>query len=308
MSSTLEVIRRPAPTADYTARSRFRPIGIALGLLGLAGATVALVANAVAAGDLDQSTLAWSFGAAIASFATAKLGIAVVLMGIIVRLWMRVDSVKAVLSHLKAEAEPGVEPRYGTIDTRFGKAIASPRTPEPLLIHRMARVVYAPMLAMGAMAVAVGLVLSVVQARTSNASDFETLGAWVQGLQFLGEALILSGISFLLGTILASLRAGGGEVQESLGVVVKTLRMPLAAKLFIGLMMAGLMVGVAQFALYLVAVYADVNTAAWFAVLGPLRELSLGIILSSVVLALFAIGTVLGFQFDRIKDIIVSGR
>ena len=66
-----------------------------------------------------------------------------------------------------------------------------------------------------------------------------------------GEGLVLSGISFLLGSILGSLRQGGGEVQESLGVGVKTLIMPLTAKLFVGLMMMGLMIEMVQFGFYL---------------------------------------------------------
>ena len=38
----------------------------------------------------------------------------------------------------------------------------------------------------------------------------------------------------------------------------------------------------------------------WLNVLGPLRELSLGLILAGVVLALVTIGNVLRFQFDRV--------
>ena len=49
------------------------------------------------------------------------------------------------------------------------------------------------------------------------------------------------------------------------------------------------------------------DPAPWFAWLGPLRELSLGLILSGIVLALVAIGDVLGFQFGRIKEIITTG-
>ncbi len=130
---------------------------------------------------------------------------------------------------------------------------------------------------------------------------------WTQGTEFLGEAMLLAGISFLLGTILAGLREGGGEVQESLGLAVKTLRMPTSAKLFLVLMFSGFMLGVAQFVLYGIAAYVD-DPATWFAWLGPLRELSLGILLSGIVLALFTIGTVLGFQHWRIRQIIETGR
>lgn len=306
------VIKRPSPTADYTARSKFRIAGIALGLIGLALALVPLVANFVVADDPSAgraSTLAWSFGLNFTAFTLLKLGIATTLMGIIVRLWMRVDSVKTTLPDLKAPAEPEAEPTYGAIETPFGKGRATQIAPGALPPHLMARLLWAPMVAMGPMLVVTGLVLSIVQAQKTDSPDtFETLGAWVQGTQFLGEGFILAGISFLLGTILGSLRAGGSEVQESLGLAVKTLKMPRSGIAFIGLMALGLMMAVAQFALYLVAAYADVDQATWFAFLGPLREVALGTLLLGIVLALYTIGTVLGFQFHRIREIIVTGR
>ena len=307
MTPALEVLKRPPADADAAAPSGFRPAGIAFGLLGLSAAVVALGANATAATDLNPSTLAWTFGLAVAGFAAAKVGIAVTLMGILKRLWLRVDGVKATLPHLQAAAEPDPGVRYGDIDTPFGRATASPQALGPLPIHRMAQRLWAPMVAMGPMLVAGGFVFAIVQSRTADAADYNTFGAWAQGLQFLGEGLLLAGISFLLGTILASLRSGGGEVQESLGLTVKTLKMPVTAKLFVGLMAIGLMAAMVQFVLYIPAAYVD-DPSAWFAFLAPLREFALGALLAGIVLALYTIGTVLGFQFDRIKQIIVSGR
>ena len=118
---------------------------------------------------------------------------------------------------------------------------------------------------------------------------------------------MLAGISFLLGTILSSLREGGGAVQESLGLTVKTLKMPVTAKAFVGLMMLGMMLAVLQFVLYLVVAAGVDNPTAWFAWLGPLREFALGALLAGIVLALVTIGNVLGFQFDRIKEIVATG-
>jgi hypothetical protein len=83
--------------------------------------------------------------------------------------------------------------------------------------------------------------------------------------------------------------------------------MPTSAKFFLVLMFSGLMLGIAQFILYGVAAYAD-DPATWFAWLAPLREFSLGLLLSGIVLALFTIGTVLGFQHWRIREIIETGR
>ena len=129
-------------------------------------------------------------------------------------------------------------------------------------------------------------------------------------MEFLGETLLLSGIAFLLGTILAGLREGGGEVQSSLGLPVTTLKMPATAKAFVGLMMLGLMAGIAQFVGYLFALgVADdpASFSSWSNWLGPFRELALGLILAGIVLALVTIGNVLAFQFDRVKSIIRTG-
>lgn len=154
------------------------------------------------------------------------------------------------------------------------------------------------------MAVVVGLIIAFGWAAdTSNVA----LASWAQGLQFLGEGLLLAGISFLLGTILASLRQGGGEVQASLGLTVKTLRMPATAKAFVALMMLGVMVSMLQFLFYLVVAGGVENATSWFVWLGPLREAGLGLILTGVVMALVTIGNVLGFQFDRVKEIIRTG-
>ncbi len=93
--------------------------------------------------------------------------------------------------------------------------------------------------------------------------------------------------------------------------------MPLIAKLFVGLMMMGLMLSMVQFGFYVfVAAKAATLTAgeeqtisAFFAWLGPLREVSLGLILSGIVLALATIGTkVLPFQFWRIQELIRNGK
>ena len=123
--------------------------------------------------------------------------------------------------------------------------------PEPLPIHLMAKRLWAPMLGMGVLALVVGLIVSFVWA--GEESRLADAGAWTQGLLFLGDGLLLVGISMVLATILYSLRQGGGEVQESLGVTVKTLKMPRTARAFIGLMMLGLVISVTQFILSIVS-------------------------------------------------------
>lgn len=302
-------LRPRAQASNYKSRSGFRVAGIGIALSGLMLATVALIANAVVAGDSPAEradTLAWSFGIGTTGFAIAKLGVVATLIGILVRLWLRVESVKTALPELKAPTAGGAGER-GVIKTPFGPATAAERAPKPLLIHRMAERLWLPMVLMGPMVVGVGLVLSFVQANEGSAATFQDLGAWVQGTQFLGEGLLLGGISFLLGTILSSLRKGGAEVQESLGVTVKTLKMPASAKAFVALMAAGMMVAMAQFGLY-VAAASQGDATSWFAWLGPVREFGLGLLLLGIVLALYTIGTVLGFQFDRIREIVREGR
>lgn len=314
MAITLSTLTQPPPGADYRAPSPHRRIGIVLAVVGLLVAVVSLIANIgagqqLADGEEFGSTLAWSFGLTTTAFATIKIAIAVILVGILVRIWFRWDSMRQTLP--KLQPNPTASAHTGDFDSPYGPALATTTAPKELPIHRMARILWMPMLVMGAMLVGVGLITSLVWA--NNASDGAsviTAAAWTQGLQFLGEAFILSGISFLLGSILGLIRRGGGEVQEGLGLTIKTLRMPGSSKAFIGLMMLGLMVGIAQFVLY---IYSGTLTdpldiasgAAW---LGPFRELSLGLLLSGIVLALATIARALGFQAWRVREILTTGQ
>jgi hypothetical protein len=301
--------------SDYRATTKHREIGFGLAALGLILAVVTLIANIAAANSSNPATsaetLAWSFGLTTTAFGTIKLGIGIVLVGILIRLWLRVESVKVALGQLEPAGDAQIH--TGAVKTAFGPATASATVPKSLPIHKMARTLWAPMLAMGYMLVLAGLVASFVwSSNIGTATGFDAQ-AWTAGLQFLGEGFLLAGISFLLGSILASLREGGGQVQEALGLTVKTLKMPTTAKVFVGLMMLGVMLAVAQFVLYLVVVYGEggerslQSFQAWLAWLGPLREVSLGLLLAGIVMALVTIGNVLGFQFDRIKEIVRTG-
>ena len=312
MAISLEA--RTAGASDYGAKSKFRTAGLVTGIAGLMFVMVTLIANIVAGneGGADAARIgAWSFGVTTVGFVVLKTGIALTLVGILARLWSRVDVLKKTLPALKpASRGPAV---FGEqeIKTPFGTAQVSNDEPKPLLIHRMAKALWLPMIAMGVMAVFAGGIVSLVQSgEVGSDPQFATeLSAWVQGLQFLGEGLILSGISFLLGTILGSLRKGGGEVQKATGVPVKTLKMPLTGKLFVGLMVTGMMLAVGQFVAYVaVSSFSDPQTiASYFAWLGPVREASLGLLLSGIVLALATIAKVLGFQFSRVREIVSVG-
>lgn len=313
------LLLRPSRAADYRAKSTQRTAGLVIAFVGMVAATVALVNSAVAgnligtAGEADTVARlgAWSFGLTSAAVATIKLAIAVILMGILAKLWLRVESVKASLPALRVSSDSSHRTFFGEATTDYGLATVTAVAPKPLLIHKLARVMWGPSLAMGYMAVVAGFILSIYQSQAigSDPALAHSLSSWTQGIQFLGEGFVLSGISFLLGSILASLRAGGGEVQESLRVPIKTLHMPTTAKLFVGLMMFGLMVEIFQFVVYLnVPNFSDpTKIASYLTWLGPVREAGLGIILAGIALALVTIGNVLGFQFSRIKEIITTG-
>ncbi|MCI0344722.1 MAG: hypothetical protein L0221_04650 [Chloroflexi bacterium] len=319
MALSFGALTRPNAGTDVRVQSRHRTIGLSLAAVGLVFATVSFI-NSVAAGDLARqggsadliaSLGAWSFGLTTAAFGTVKLAIGLILLGIVRHIWVRVESIKTSLPGLIRAHGAGTD-AAGELESDFGPATATSVAPKPLLIHRLAGLMWAPMLAMGAMLVYAGLLLSIAAAGNVAADPAlaSSQRAWVQGVQFLGEGLLLSGISFLLGTILGAIRAGGGEVQESLGLTVKTLRMPATAQAFIALMMLGLMVEIAQFAgyVYISSVPGSADYAAFATWLGPLREFGLGALLSGIVLALATIARSLGFQFARITQIITSGR
>lgn len=299
---------------DYRTVADHSKVAVGIGVVGVVLAMIVTIISLTAANDVGTGgenagqLLAIGFGLQTLALVTLKVGIAVALIGILVRLWLRIESVKVSLAVLRP-AEHGSGPTLGDIDTEYGPATVTKTPPAPLPIHRMARTMWFPMLVMGPMLVAAGFVTSIVW---SNNIGTETgLGAagWTQGLQFLGEGLVLAGISFLLGSILASLREGGGEVQQALGLSITTLKMPAMAKAFVALMVAGLMVSMAQFGLYLYTLTFETlaEVTPWWAWLGPFRELGLALLLSGIVLALVAIANVLGFQFARIRSIVATG-
>ena len=318
MAVSAGTLIRPPVTADYKSRSSLKKGGLLLVAVGLGVAMVAFISSIIQAGrDASNASIvaqaAWTFGVATAALITIKSGIALILWGIVRRIWIRIESVKEALPNLMSKNAQPEQIHEGSITTPYGAGRTTRKAPGPLLIHRMAYALWAPMLIMGVMIVGIGLVLSFFEADEAFSSDpdtFQTLRALVPGIEFLGEGLVLTGISFLLGSILGSLRQGGGEVQESLGLGVKTLSMPLTAKLFVALMAVGMMVEMVQFGFYVyVATLDNVATInAYHAWLGPLREAGLGFLLSGIVLALGTIGKILGFQFHRISEIISTGR
>ncbi len=299
---------------DHRTVAPHSNIGIGIAVAGFLLAIAVLIISLTAANDVGNDggnaaqLLAIGFGLNVLSLATLKVSIAVVLVGILVRLWIRIDSVKVSLAALRP-AEHGTGHALGDVETDFGAARVTKDPPDPLPIHKMARTMWFPMLAMGPMFVVAGVVTSIIWSNNVGTRTGVAASGWTQGLQFFGEGLILAGISFLLGSILAALRDGGSDVQRSLGLNVTTLKMPAMAKGFVLLMVSGLMVSIVQFGLYLYTLTFDTaaQVATWWAWLGPFRELGLGLLLSGIVLALVVIANVLGFQFSRIRSIAVTG-
>ncbi|MGH3443398.1 MAG: hypothetical protein ACRDUY_15410 [Nitriliruptorales bacterium] len=304
----------PPAGSNGRATSPQRAAGLALAGVGFVLVAVAAIANWTAAADLAgggvTGTLAGAFAINTTGFGLAKLGIAVILVGIVIHLWHRANAVTAALPRLATPSDDPPTAR-GDVKTDFGPATATATAPSPLFINKTARALWLPVLAMGVMALAIGFVVGLVAANAEAGSEsFRQLSAWAQGTLFLGEGLLLSGISFLLGAILAGLRDGGGQVQESLGLTVTTLKMPAAAKWLPGIMMVGMMAAIAQFVLYGVAAASagdPASYAVWTTWLGPFRETALGVLLAGITLALFAISKVLGFQFSRIQQIVKHG-
>ena len=222
-----------------------------------------------------------------------------------------------------------------SIRTRYGSATTGSARSSQTLIHTISNWMWLPTLVMGFMAIATAVGLGIAQASVAadlgeeftglRQANHETLKPLTAGFLFLGEALILSGISFLLATILGALRKGGGEVQEAISVPLKTLKMPWSAWAFLGLMMMGVMAELLAFgSLIYVATQAhdawigatvagvpgDVgafNRAAAFAAwANPLREAALGLLLTGIAFALYTISNVLGFSFSRVRELILG--
>ncbi|RLE11833.1 MAG: hypothetical protein DRJ28_10075 [Actinobacteria bacterium] len=299
---------------DYRTVSDHSKVAIGIGAVGVVLAMIVAIISLAAASDVGSGgedaaqLLAIGFGLQTLALVTLKVGIGVALIGILVRLWLRIESVKVSLASLRP-TEHGSGPAVGDVDTDYGPATVTKAPPATLPIHKMARTMWFPMLVMGPMLVAAGVVTSIVWSNNIGTETGITAAAWTQGLQFLGEGLVLAGISFLLGSILGSLRKGGGEVQQALGLNVTTLKMPSTAKAFVAFMAAGLMVSMVQFGLYLYTLTFDTlaEVTPWWTWLGPFRELGLALLLTGIVLALVTIANVLGFQFSRIRTIVATG-
>jgi hypothetical protein len=196
--------------------------------------------------------------------------------------------------------------------THIGPDLAIPRESEGFDMPAMARKLWRPMLAMGLMTVAVGVVAGIVQANLDLPLHVSQVAAWNPGILFLGVGFLLSAVTFLLATILGELRDGGTSVQEALGETALILKRPLTGKLFPPAMMMSLMTLIATLVIgFVQAAKLDsdptgaADIGAW---VGPLRFAGVALLFTGVSLALATIVRSLRFQAARIEQLATKHR
>ena len=195
--------------------------------------------------------------------------------------------------------------------------VTGDRSPGRNMPQRIGRVLWFPMWVMAVMAFTVGFILAIVKA--NEVADVG--GAWandtvaqlshvVAGFMFLGFASVFAAISFAIARILGEFRQGGGDLQEATGRAVRTLKMPLTAKIFILSMAMAMMTIVVAVILHFIFA-ADINNTAAslqdaeqrFIVLEGVRRLGIAIYLISFLLGLGTIIDVLRFQSIRLREL-----
>jgi hypothetical protein len=185
------------------------------------------------------------------------------------------------------------------------------------LPQRIGRLLWLPMWLMAVMGFGIGFVLHIIKANevadvggvwaSDTAAQLQHVGA---GFMFIGFAAVFAAISFAIARILGEFRKGGGDFQQSTGRAVKTLKMPLTAKLFLASMAMAMMVIIAAVVLHFVFAADIDNTAASlrdaeqrFIVLDGVRRLGIAMYLISFLLGLGTIIDVLRFQAIRIREL-----
>lgn len=167
---------------------------------------------------------------------------------------------------------------------------------------------------MALMAFAAGIITAGVRAGAVSSGVAEsTIQAQAHlgtGFMFLGFASVLAAISFAIARILGVFRDGGGTVQETLGVKVHGLKMPVTAKLFILLMMMAMMAILVAVIIHFVAAGATAAGSMSVAqsettaiVLEAVRRIGIGVYLVAIALGLATIAQVLRYQAIRLGEL-----
>jgi hypothetical protein len=191
----------------------------------------------------------------------------------------------------------------------------SPRALGLNLPQKVGTRLWAPMLVMALMAFPIALLIgfarSAAIADGSDPAAIAALGHIGPAFMFIGFASVFAAISFAIARILGVFRVGGGEVQETAGRSVKTLKMPLTAKVFIGLMVMAMMAIVlpviAHFGIGLAILGGDstalANSETWFSWLEGARRIGTAMYLLAIAFGLATIIEVLRFQTTRIREL-----
>jgi hypothetical protein len=192
---------------------------------------------------------------------------------------------------------------------------ASSRALGPNIPQRIGRLLWAPMLVMALMAFPIGLATAIFRANLvasgGDAATIAALGHLGPAAMFVGFAAVFAAISFAITRILGVLRTGGGEVQAAAGRTVQTLRMPLTAWAFIGLMAMAMMVilaGVVGNAIVGASIAtgnadALARSESWAIWLEGVRRIGVALYLVAIALGLATIIEALRFQAVRLREL-----
>ncbi len=180
--------------------------------------------------------------------------------------------------------------------------------------QRMGRKLWAPMWLMAIMAFPIAFIVGAIRANEIASGGSEaTVSSLLHvqaGIMFIGFAAVFAAISFAIARILGAFRKGGGEVQESLGADVVTLRMPPTALVFMmGMVVAMLTILVASIIHFVWAGAVAggsvtlVESEEAFIVLEAVRRLGVALYLVAITFGLATITKVLRFQAIRVREL-----
>ncbi len=180
--------------------------------------------------------------------------------------------------------------------------------------QKLGRALWFPMWIMAVMGFTIGVVLAVVRANEivdgGDAVTILQLKHVIAGFMFIGFASVFAAISFAIARILGEFRSGGGDLQQSTGREVRTLKMSMSAMAFIITMAMAMMTLVVAIVLHFVFAADIVSSAASleqaeqrFIVLEGIRRMAIVVYLLSFMLGLGTIIQVLRFQAIRIREL-----
>ena len=179
--------------------------------------------------------------------------------------------------------------------------------------QRAGRTLWAPAFAMSITGFIAGMGLAIaksVAVADGDAVLAATLNNYGIAAMFFGFTMVFTGISFAIARILGEFRTGGGRTQEAAGSEVKTLKMPVTARVFIVLMaMAMMALLAAVIAHVVVGIQIDAGSLSlleaerWDLWLEAARRLAVQVYLFAIALGLGTIIYVIRFQSIRIREV-----